>query len=85
MGAVLGFVTALREAHLPPEVVLLLFLPALLYWESLTTLQLLSPDLAWWHTLHDRINEICVKWGRRQGGGPGWWSSRGRVPGVLRL
>ncbi|EFE79523.1 hypothetical protein SSIG_07773 [Streptomyces filamentosus NRRL 11379] len=44
---------------------LLLFLPALLYWESLTTLQLLSPDLAWWHTLHGRINEICVNGGRR--------------------
>ena len=36
-GAVLGFVPALREAHLPPEVMLLLFLPALLFWESLTT------------------------------------------------
>ncbi|WP_369255654.1 cation:proton antiporter [Streptomyces sp. R35] len=37
VGALLGFVPALREAHLPPEVVLLLFLPVLLYWESLTT------------------------------------------------
>ena len=37
-GALLGLVPALREVHLPPpEVVLLLFLPALLYWESLTT------------------------------------------------
>jgi monovalent cation/hydrogen antiporter len=36
-GAVLGFVPALRRVHLPPEVVLLPFLPALLYWESLTT------------------------------------------------
>ena len=36
-GALLGFVPALRQVHLPPEVVLLLFLPALLYWESLTT------------------------------------------------
>ncbi|WP_020574932.1 Na+/H+ antiporter [Actinopolymorpha alba] len=36
-GALLGFVPALRGVHLPPEVVLLLFLPALLYWESLTT------------------------------------------------
>ena len=27
----------MRRAQLPPEVVLLLFLPALLYWESLTT------------------------------------------------
>ncbi len=35
-GAVLGFVPARRRVHLPPEVVLL-FLPALLYWESLTT------------------------------------------------
>lgn len=36
-GALLGFVPALREVRLPPEVMLLLFLPALLYWESLTT------------------------------------------------
>lgn len=36
-GALLGFVPALRSTHLPPSVVLLLFLPALLYWESLTT------------------------------------------------
>ena len=36
-GALLGFLPALRQVHLPPQVVLLLFLPALLYWESLTT------------------------------------------------
>lgn len=36
-GAVIGFVPRLREVQLPPDVVLLLFLPALLYWESLTT------------------------------------------------
>jgi CPA1 family monovalent cation:H+ antiporter len=36
-GILLGFVPALREVHLPPEAMLLLFLPALLYWESLTT------------------------------------------------
>ncbi|TWP54045.1 Na+/H+ antiporter [Lentzea tibetensis] len=36
-GAALGFVPALRVISLPPEVMLLLFLPALLYWESLTT------------------------------------------------
>jgi len=36
-GALLGFVPALRGVELPPEVVLLLFLPALLYWESVTT------------------------------------------------
>ena len=36
-GVLLGFVPALRDVELPPEVVLLLFLPALLYWESLTT------------------------------------------------
>ena len=37
-GALLGFATALRRVHLPPEVLLLLlFLPALLYWESITT------------------------------------------------
>ena len=36
-GVLLGFVPALREVQLPPEAMLLLFLPALLYWESLTT------------------------------------------------
>src|SRR4051812_15517715 len=36
-GVLLGFVPALREVHLPPETMLLLFLPALLYWESMTT------------------------------------------------
>jgi monovalent cation/hydrogen antiporter len=36
-GLLLGFVPALRQVHLPSEAVLLLFLPALLYWESLTT------------------------------------------------
>jgi NhaP-type Na+/H+ or K+/H+ antiporter len=36
-GTLLGFAPALRQVHLPPQVVLLLFLPALLYWESLTT------------------------------------------------
>ncbi|MFB8176013.1 Na+/H+ antiporter [Streptomyces sp. NPDC055966] len=37
IGALVGFVPALRQVHLPPDVVLLLFLPVLLYWESLTT------------------------------------------------
>ena len=37
VGVLLGFVPTLRDVQLPPEVVLLLFLPALLYWESLTT------------------------------------------------
>jgi NhaP-type Na+/H+ or K+/H+ antiporter len=36
-GIALGFVPALRAVQLPPEMVLLLFLPVLLYWESLTT------------------------------------------------
>jgi Na+/H+ antiporter len=36
-GVALGFVPALRAVQLPPEMVLLLFLPVLLYWESLTT------------------------------------------------
>ncbi|MEV6964513.1 Na+/H+ antiporter [Hamadaea sp. NPDC051192] len=36
-GVLLGFIPVLREVHLPPEMVLLLFLPALLYWESITT------------------------------------------------
>jgi CPA1 family monovalent cation:H+ antiporter len=37
VGMLLGFVPQLRQVQLPPEAVLLLFLPALLYWESLTT------------------------------------------------
>lgn len=36
-GVLIGFVPRFREAQLSPEVVLLVFLPALLYWESLTT------------------------------------------------
>ncbi|MFG6502464.1 Na+/H+ antiporter [Microbacterium sp. P05] len=36
-GALLGFVPALAQVQLPPEAVLLVFLPALLYWESITT------------------------------------------------
>lgn len=36
VGLLLGLVPALREVRLPPVVVLLLFLPPLLYWESLT-------------------------------------------------
>jgi Na+/H+ antiporter len=36
-GVLLGFAPALRQIYLPPEMVLLLFLPALLYWESITT------------------------------------------------
>jgi len=36
-GLLLGFVPALREVQLPPETVLLLFLPVMLFWESLTT------------------------------------------------
>jgi Na+/H+ antiporter len=37
VGGLLGFVPALRAVSLPPEVMLLLFLPALLYWESLAS------------------------------------------------
>lgn len=36
-GVALGFIPALRGVSLPPQAVLLLFLPALLYWETLTT------------------------------------------------
>jgi monovalent cation/hydrogen antiporter len=36
-GVLLGLVPGLRVVQLPPEAVMLLFLPALLYWESLTT------------------------------------------------
>jgi CPA1 family monovalent cation:H+ antiporter len=35
-GILLGFAAALREVYLPPEVVLLIFLPALLHWEAIT-------------------------------------------------
>ncbi|WP_040164829.1 Na+/H+ antiporter [Microbacterium gorillae] len=37
IGLLLGFVPALRDIQLPPETVLLLFLPIMLFWESLTT------------------------------------------------
>ena len=37
LGLLLGFVPELREIQLPPETVLLLFLPVMLFWESLTT------------------------------------------------
>lgn len=37
LGLALGFVPELREVQLPPETVLLLFLPVILFWESLTT------------------------------------------------
>ena len=37
LGAVIGFLPFLADVELEPEVVLLLFLPALLYWESLNT------------------------------------------------
>ncbi|MFK4789252.1 Na+/H+ antiporter [Microbacterium sp. ZW T5_56] len=37
LGLVIGFVPQAREIQLPPEVVLLLFLPVMLFWESLTT------------------------------------------------
>lgn len=36
-GVVLGFLPGVGGVHLPSEAVLVLFLPALLYWESLTT------------------------------------------------
>lgn len=37
IGLLLGFFPQLREIELPPETVLLLFLPVMLFWESLTT------------------------------------------------
>jgi CPA1 family monovalent cation:H+ antiporter len=37
IGTALSFVPGLSDVELPPEVVLVLFLPALLYWESLNT------------------------------------------------
>lgn len=37
VGLALGFVPELREIQLPPETMLLIFLPVMLFWESLTT------------------------------------------------
>lgn len=37
VGVALAFLPALQGVRLPPDVVLLLFLPALLYWEAITT------------------------------------------------
>ncbi len=37
IGSLLGFIPLLGDVELPPELVLLLFLPALLYWDSLNT------------------------------------------------
>src|ERR671926_761267 len=37
LGVAVGFVPGLGDVEMPPEVVLFLFLPALLYWESLNT------------------------------------------------
>lgn len=37
IGAAMGFVPQLRHVQLQPEIVLLLFLPAILFWEALTT------------------------------------------------
>jgi Na+/H+ antiporter len=37
LGLLFGFVPELRQIELPPETVLLLFLPVMLFWESLTT------------------------------------------------
>ena len=46
IGAGLSFLPGLHEVALPPDVVLFLFLPALLYWEALnTSLQLFRYDL----------------------------------------
>ncbi|MFH8249214.1 Na+/H+ antiporter [Microbacterium sp. B2969] len=46
IGAALSLLPGLHEVSLPPEVVLFLFLPALLYWEALnTSLQLFRYDL----------------------------------------
>ncbi|MBT2586482.1 Na+/H+ antiporter [Arthrobacter sp. ISL-95] len=36
-GLILGFVPELQDIELPPETVLLVFLPVMLFWESLTT------------------------------------------------
>lgn len=37
IGLALGFLPALRQVQLPPQTMLLIFLPVLLFWESLTT------------------------------------------------
>ena len=38
-GVAVGFISGVDHVELPPETVLLVFLPAILYWESLTTSQ----------------------------------------------
>jgi len=38
-GVAVGFIPGVDHVELPPETVLLVFLPAILYWESLTTSQ----------------------------------------------
>ena len=37
LGALIGFVPGLAQVHLPPELMLLVFLPALLFWDSITS------------------------------------------------
>lgn len=49
-GIILGYIPGLPRLQMPPEVVLLIFLPPLLYWESVTapTSEFFSPEGAWW-------------------------------------
>ena len=49
-GIVLGFVPGLPPLAMPPELVLTIFLPPLLYWESVTapTSEFFSADGLWW-------------------------------------
>src|ERR1700730_8918907 len=49
-GIALGFVPGLPPLAMPPELVLTIFLPPLLYWESVTapTSEFFSPDGLWW-------------------------------------
>lgn len=78
-GAVLGLIPALHVVSLPPEVVLLLFLPALLYWDSLTTslraIRTMLRAIALASTLLVIATAAAVAWAAHRLGmawGPAW-------------
>jgi hypothetical protein len=95
-GVALGFLPDFRDVRLPPEVVLLVFLPMLLFWESLTTVLGEPDDLASrnsaQHARHralehrpgHRDRRCCRRHGSRPrfglGGRPGCWGRPLRRP-----
>ncbi|MER7148415.1 cation:proton antiporter domain-containing protein, partial [Streptomyces xanthochromogenes] len=79
MGVLIGLIPALRKVELPSEVVLLLFLPALLAWESLNTslreIRRHLTDVALAATLlviASAASVACVAHGLGIGWGPAW-------------